>query len=93
MTPSGLSAYPRKRMSRLLGIVFVYVAMILAWSGMGLFMLIAPARFGNLVHESLQLFPEVKQNDWGKRLFLRLVGVGLLAFAIRLIVRIAYQAT
>ena len=76
-------------MSRLLGIAFVYIAMILAWSGVGLFMLIAPIRFGNLVHESLQLFPEVKTNDWGKKLFLRLVGVGLLAFAIRLILRAA----
>jgi hypothetical protein len=88
MTPSGRSAYPRCRMSRLLGIVFVYVAMILAWSGVGLFMLIAPARFGNLVHESLQLFPEVNPGDWGKKLFLRLVGIGLLAFAIRLILRV-----
>jgi hypothetical protein len=76
-------------MSRLLGVVFVYVAMILAWSGVGLFMLIAPARFGNLVHESLQLFPEVNPGDWGKKLFLRLAGIGLLVFAIRLILRIA----
>ena len=78
-------------MSRLLGIVFIYAAMMLAWTGVGLFMLVAPARFGNLVHDNLQLFPEVNPGDWGKKLFLRLLGVGLLAFAFRLIVRIADQ--
>jgi len=79
-------------MSRLLGVVFIYVLMMLAWSGVGLFMLIAPARFGNLVHDSLYLFPEVNPGDWGKKLILRLLGAGLLAFAIRLIVRVAHQA-
>jgi hypothetical protein len=78
-------------MSRLLGVVFVYVTMILAWSGIGLFMLIAPARFGNLVHDSLLLFPEVKPGDWGKKLIVRLLGVGLLAFAIRFILRVNGQ--
>lgn len=79
-------------MSRLLGIFFVYGAMMPAWICVGLFMLIAPVRFGNLVHESLQLFPEVNPADWGKKLFLRLLGIGLFAFAVRLLVRIAHQA-
>ena len=79
-------------MSRLLGVVFIYAAMILAWTGVGLFMIGAPVRFGNLIHDNLQLFPEVNPGDWGKKLFLRLVGIGLLAFAIRIIVRIAQQA-
>jgi hypothetical protein len=79
-------------MSRLLGVVFIYVAMMLAWSGVGLFLLIAPARFGNLLHENLYLFPEVNPGDWGKKLVLRLLGIGLVAFAIRLIGRIAHQA-
>jgi hypothetical protein len=65
-------------MSRLLGVVFIYAAMILAWTGVGLFMLIAPVRFGNLVHDNLQLFPEVNR-------------IGLLAFAVRLTVRIAHE--
>jgi hypothetical protein len=77
-------------MSRLLGVVFVYVVMILTWSGVGLFMLIAPARFGNLVHESLLLFPEVKPGDRGKKVVVRLLGLGLLAFAIRFILRARY---
>jgi hypothetical protein len=80
-------------MSRLLGVVFVYVTMILAWSGIGLFMLIAPARFGNLVHESLLLFPQVKPGDWGKKLAVRLLGAGLLAFAIRFILRANYRVS
>lgn len=75
-------------MSRLLGVAFVYTVMMLAWTGVGLFMLIAPARFGNLTHESLLLFPEVRPGDRGKKLCLRLVGGGLLAFAIRFMVRI-----
>jgi hypothetical protein len=49
--------------------------MILAWSGVGLFMLIAPARFGNLVHDNLNLFPQVNPGDWAKKLGLRLLGL------------------
>jgi len=75
-------------MSRFIGALFVYVAMVLACAGVGLFMLIAPTRFGNLIDESFQLFPEVRPGDWGKKLFLRLVGIGLIAFAIRFILRI-----
>ena len=76
-------------MSRLLGVVFIYAAMMLAWTGVGLFMLLAPVRFGNLVQDNLQLFPEVHPGDWGKKLFLRLLGIGLLAFAIRIILRVS----
>ena len=79
-------------MNRLIGIVFLYAAMMLAWTGAGLFMLIAPTRFGNLVHNNLYLFPEVSPGDWGKKLVLRLIGIGLLAFDIRMIVRIAQRA-
>jgi hypothetical protein len=78
-------------MSRLLGVVLIYAAMMLAWTSVGLFMLLAPVRFGNLVHDSLLLFPEVNSGDWGKKLFLRLLGIGLLAFAVRLLIRIAHE--
>jgi hypothetical protein len=70
-------------MGRILGVVFIYAAMVLAWSGVGMFMLIAPARFGNLVHDNLLLFPEVNRGDWGKKLILRTLGIALLAFVIR----------
>ena len=80
-------------MNRLIGIVFIYAAMMLAWTGAGLLMLIAPARFGNLIHDNLYLFPQVTPRDWGKKLVLRLLGLGLLAFAVRLAVRIAHQAS
>ena len=79
-------------MNHLIGIVFLHAPMMLAWPGAGLFMLIASTRFGNLVHDNLYLFPEVSPGDWGKKLVLRLIGIGLLAFDIRMIVRIAQQA-
>ena len=72
-------------MNRLLGIAFLYLAMILGWIGVGLFMLFAPARFGNLVHDSVMLFPKVRRGDWGKKLIVRLLGIGLLAFAVRFV--------
>jgi hypothetical protein len=78
-------------MGRVLGVVLIYAAMLAAWSGVGLFMLIAPARFGNLVHDNLYLFPEVTPRDWGKKLVLRMLGTGLLAFAIRLVLRAAHS--
>jgi hypothetical protein len=70
-------------MSRLLGIVLVYALMFLGWTGVGLFMIVAPASFGNLVHESFGFFPHVRDGDWGKKLILRMAGVGLLGFAVR----------
>jgi len=78
-------------MGRVLGVVLIYAAMLAAWSGVGLFMLIAPARFGNLVHDNLYLFPEVTPRDWGKKLVLRMLGTGLLTFAIRLVLRAAHS--
>ena len=72
-------------MIRAVGAVLVYVVMLMAWVGVGLFIVIAPARFGNLVNESFGLFPEVHARDWGKKLFLRLIGLGLLAFAARFV--------
>ena len=77
-------------MSRVLGIVAVYVLMFLAWVAAGLFMLLAPGQFGNLVHESFGLYPQVRRNDWGKKLILRLVGIGLLGFAAHFALRIAF---
>jgi hypothetical protein len=75
-------------MNRLLGIAFLYLAMMLGWIGVGLFMLVAPARFGNLVHDSLLLFPEVRPGDWGKKTIVRILGIGLIAFAIRFVLRL-----
>jgi hypothetical protein len=62
--------------------------MFLAWTGVGLFMIFAPARFGNLVNESFGLFPQVERGDWGKRLILRVLGTGLLCFASRFAVKV-----
>jgi hypothetical protein len=76
-------------MSRVLGIVGIYLAMFLAWIAAGLFMLLAPERFGNLVHDSFGLYPEVRRKDWGRKLILRIIGIGLLGFAAHLALRVA----
>ena len=75
-------------MSRLLGIALLYLVMLLAWTGVGMFFLLAPGRIGNLLHENLCLFPQVNRGDWGKKLFLRLIGLGFLAFAVRIVLRL-----
>jgi hypothetical protein len=76
-------------MNRLLGVALVYALMFLAWTGVGLFMMFAPTRFGNLVNESFGLFPRVEVGDWGKKLILRVAGAGLLGFAAHFALNIA----
>ena len=76
-------------MSRVIGIVAVYAVMFLAWIGVGLFMLLSPMRFGNLVHDSFGLYPEVHRNHWGRKLILRIIGIGLLGFAAHFALRVA----
>jgi hypothetical protein len=71
-----------------LGIALLYLVMLLAWTGVGVFFLLAPGRVGNLLHENLYLFPPVTRDDWGKKLFLRLIGLGFLAFAVRIVLRL-----
>jgi hypothetical protein len=68
--------------TRLLGPFLIYVVMFMGWTGVGLFMLLAPGRFGNLLHHNIGVFPEVRKPDWGKKLFVRLIGAGFLAFAV-----------
>jgi hypothetical protein len=70
-------------LSRLLGIIALYLLMFAGWAGVGLLLLCAPARAANLIHNSFGLLPEVAQHHRGKKLVLRLIGVGLLAFAGR----------
>jgi hypothetical protein len=53
-------------MSRLLGFVVVYALMFLGWAGVGLFVIFAPARFGNLVNENFGFFPHVESGDWAR---------------------------
>jgi hypothetical protein len=35
-----------------------------------------------LLHHNVGVFPEVQKADWGRKLFVRLVGAGFLAFAV-----------
>jgi len=79
-------------MGRAMVLVVIYLAVVCCWVGVGLFIAMAPRRFGNLVNESYGLFPEVGPRDWGKALFLRLVGIGLLAFAARFIRKLLHIA-
>jgi hypothetical protein len=76
-------------LTRLLGPLLLYAVMFLGWTSVGLLMLLAPGRFGNLLHESVGVFPEVQRADWGKKLFVRVVGAGLLAFAVHFAVGVA----
>lgn len=69
-------------MTRLLGPLLIYIVMFLGWTGVGMFLLLAPGRFGNFLHHNVGVFPEVHNGDWGKKLFVRLVGAGFLAFAV-----------
>ena len=72
-------------MSRLLGIIALYLLMFLGWAGVGLLLIFAPGRAENLLHNGFGLFSEVAQHHRGKKLVLRLIGVGLLAFAVRFV--------
>ena len=69
-------------MTRLLGPLLLYVLMFLGWTGVGLFLLLAPRRFGNFIHHNVGVFPEIGKPDWGKKLLIRSMGAGLLAFAV-----------
>ena len=70
-------------MSRLLGIGALYLLMFLGWAGVGLWLVLAPGRAGNLLHNGFGLFSEDVQQHNGTKLVLRLIGIGLLAFAVR----------
>jgi hypothetical protein len=74
--------------TRLLGPFLIYIAMFLGWTGVGLFMLLSPGRFGNMLHDNVGVLPAIQQTDWGKKLFVRLVGIGLLGFAARFALRV-----
>ena len=69
-------------MTRLLGPFLIYVVMLLAWTGVGLVLLLAPGSFATFIHHNVGLFPMLGKSDWGKKLFMRLVGAGLRAFAV-----------
>lgn len=62
----------------------MYALMLGAWVGAGLLLILAPGRCGNFVHETFMVFPAVRPGDWGKKLFLRAAGLGLLWFAVHM---------
>lgn len=70
-------------MARFVGLAWFFLIMFFGWIGVGLFMLLAPVRFGNLIHESFGLLPRMTPSDRGKNLAIRIVGLALLCFAVR----------
>jgi len=71
-----------------LGIVIAYAAMVSGWIGVGLFMTLAPARFGTLIHDNFGLLPKAGSHDRVQRTVVRLIGTALLAFAARFLWRV-----
>ena len=74
--------------SRLLVIGFFYLAMFLGWIAVGLFMLVTPGRFINFVRDNIAFMDEGRPLGAGK-FVVRLIGAGLVAFAVLLAFRTA----
>ena len=74
--------------SRLLVFGLLYVAMFLGWIGVGLFMLLAPARFLQFVRDNVGPMVEGRRSQGGE-LFIRIVGAGFIAFALRFALGVA----
>jgi hypothetical protein len=73
---------------RLLVFGFFYAAMFLGWIGVGLYMLLAPASFVNFVRDNIALWGHGGPRSAGK-FVVRLIGAGLVAFAVRFAFRTA----
>ncbi len=74
--------------SRLLVIAVLYAAMFLSWICVGMFMLLAPARFIRFCSDNVFALGESQPREAGRWL-VRAIGAGLVAFAIRFALRIA----
>jgi hypothetical protein len=62
-----------------------YIVLFVGWACAGLFMLVSPIRFGNLLHGCFEFFPEVKQSDYTWKLTFRVLGAATLGFASHLV--------
>lgn len=76
-------------MRAILFLLLIYVVMFLGWTGVGLLMLIAPVRFSRVVQDNAGVLSEFASGEWGKKLLVRLGGLGLLAFASWFAMRVA----
>jgi hypothetical protein len=74
--------------TRLLFIAFLYAVMFLAWIGIGLFMLLAPASFIKFCRDNVWALGESRHQNAGK-LLVRVIGASFVAFAMRFALRIA----
>jgi hypothetical protein len=70
---------------RILAGILLYVVLPVAWLSLGAFMLLAPVRFAYFIHENFVLLPRIGPRDHGWKLLIRVMGAGLLAFAVRFV--------
>jgi hypothetical protein len=75
-------------LTRLFAIAFLYLAMFLAWAGLGSFMLLAPRRFLMFLEENVISLTAGRPGE-AATLMVRVGGLGLFAFAVRFAVRFA----
>jgi hypothetical protein len=59
--------------------VFIYIAICTVPLGVGLNLLLAPIRTGNLLHDAFAIFPALSSQEAAKRRLYRLLGLILIA--------------
>lgn len=72
---------------RVLAGILLYVALPFGWVSLGPLMLLAPARFTGFIDENVVALPRVRQALVVK-LAIRAVGAGLIAFAVRFVLKL-----
>lgn len=70
---------------RILAGILLYLILPIAWLSLGTFMVLAPVRFAHFIHENFVLLPQIGQRDAGWKFLIRVMGAGLLAFAVRFV--------
>jgi len=70
---------------RILAGVVLYLVLPVLWLSLGAAMVLTPVRFAHFVNENFVLLPRIGPRDTGWKLAIRVVGAGLLAFAVRFV--------
>ncbi|MGA2184780.1 MAG: hypothetical protein ABSH47_17305 [Bryobacteraceae bacterium] len=70
---------------RILAGILLYLVLPVIWVSLGTFMVLAPVRFARFIHENFVLLPQIGPRDTGWKLLIRVIGAGLLAFAVRFV--------
>jgi hypothetical protein len=72
-------------------LLLIYVILTTVPLGLGSWLLVAPTRAGNFLNDAFAIFPQVGPGDGAKRLFYRVLGVGLMLSSAFYIVQV-YRA-